>query len=226
MKENCVYRYTCKQDCNHCSGYFPDAITSKLEFAYRDNRVRNPGWKKQWWYLVYFVLSAQATVEATEQATADVFEKYPRPIDLANADWKELEPMLAKVRFKHQKALRLIGCANVFLENNKQLPRTMEELKKYPGVGDKVAGCILNWAFNLPEAGVDVHVLRVSKRLGLVPERASAKKATTILKDIFKDETHIVSTGLFWLGYYGTCTARGCNKATCPLRKICGGYDG
>jgi endonuclease-3 len=57
-------------------------------------------------------------------------------------------------------------------------------LKGFKGVGDKTIACVLLFSLKRPVMPVDTHVLRVSKRLGLVPQKSDASRAEAVLENL------------------------------------------
>ncbi|MGB9673325.1 MAG: endonuclease III domain-containing protein [Anaerolineales bacterium] len=100
-------------------------------------------------------------------------------------------------------------------------PRALEWLQQFNGVGPKTAAIVLLFAFGKPAFPVDTHILRVSKRLGLIPTNTSAEQAHRILADIFAPENYAVDhLNLIRLGRE-ICQARKPNCAICPLQAEC-----
>jgi endonuclease-3 len=119
--------------------------------------------------LLATILSAQCTDEKVNQVTPALFERYRTPKDFANADLPELEQMIRPTGFFKNKAKSLQGASKVIVENHGgEVPRTLDELVKLPGVGRKTANVVLGVAFQIPSGVVvDTHVARLSFRLGL-----------------------------------------------------------
>lgn len=119
--------------------------------------------------LLATILSAQCTDEKVNQVTPALFERYRTPKDFANADLPELEQMIRPTGFFKNKAKSLQGASKAIVENHSgEVPRTLEELVKLPGVGRKTANVVLGVAFQIPSGVVvDTHVARLSFRLGL-----------------------------------------------------------
>ncbi|VVB71760.1 G/T mismatches repair enzyme [uncultured archaeon] len=100
----------------------------------------------------------------------------------------------------------------------------LEYLQSLPGVGPKTASVVLLFAFGLPLMPVDTHVFRVSRRLGLIPEDATQKKAQEILEEWVPPEKYLsMHLNLIRHGRL-ICRARGARHEECPLRHICDCY--
>jgi len=123
------------------------------------------------------ILSAQCTDERVNQVTPELFDRYPTPADLADADPEDVEEIIHSTGFYRQKTKSLIGMAQSVVENHDgQVPSTMRELTKLRGVGRKTANVVLGNAFGKDEGVVvDTHVKRLSGRLGLTRETTPEK---------------------------------------------------
>ena len=118
--------------------------------------------------LVATILSAQCTDERVNQVTPALFARYPNAAVLARAATDELEPQIQSTGFFRAKSRSLVGMATEVVEaHGGEVPRTMAELVKLPGVGRKTANVVLGHALGVPGLPVDRHVLRVSNRIGI-----------------------------------------------------------
>jgi len=119
--------------------------------------------------LVSTVLSARAKDTATIPIANRLFRNYKTPKDFDELPLKRLEKLVYGTGFYRQKAKYIKALSRVLLEKHGgKVPRTFEELIALPGVGRKTANCVLVYAFRKPAIPVDVHVHRVSNRLGIV----------------------------------------------------------
>jgi endonuclease III len=118
--------------------------------------------------LVATILSAQCTDARVNQVTPALFKRYPNARSLAQASTGELEPQIQPTGFFRAKSRSLTGMATAVVESHGgEIPRTMEELVKLPGVGRKTANVVLGHALGVPGLPVDRHVLRVANRIGI-----------------------------------------------------------
>ncbi|HWC10685.1 MAG TPA: endonuclease III [Acidimicrobiales bacterium] len=129
--------------------------------------------------LVATILSAQTTDERVNSVTPTLFAAYPTPADLAAADPAEVEGMIRPTGFFRAKTRSLVAMAAALEERHEgDVPSTMEDLVRLPGVGRKTANVVRSVGFGLPGLPVDTHVGRLSRRLGLTaetdPEKAEA----------------------------------------------------
>ncbi len=175
--------------------------------------------------LVAVILSAQCTDKRVNQTTPALFERYPTPAALAQAQVDELFSLIRSVSYPNNKARHLIGMANMLVsEYNGQVPMTVEELVKLPGVGRKTANVVTSVIDRQPNMAVDTHVFRVSARLGLT---RGAKNPLQAEKQLIRYiPTHLVHKAHHWLILHGryTCTARNPKCAACGLKEICRYY--
>lgn len=119
--------------------------------------------------LVATILSAQCTDERVNQVTPSLFKRYPDAVALSKATTAELEPQIQSTGFFRSKSRSLLGMATELVEHHGgDVPKTMEDLVRLPGVGRKTANVVLGHALGVPGLPVDRHVLRVSNRIGMV----------------------------------------------------------
>lgn len=127
--------------------------------------------------LVAVILSAQCTDKKVNEVTAKLFEKYKTVDDFANVDSKVFEQEIRSTGFYRNKAKHIIAAAKMIkskFEGN--LPRLMDEMLELPGVARKTANIVLGNAYGIVEGiGVDTHVRRVSRHLGLTNENNPVK---------------------------------------------------
>ena len=118
--------------------------------------------------LVATILSAQCTDERVNQVTPALFREYPDARAYATADPSRLEQRIHSTGFFRQKTKSLVGLGVALVERHRgEVPDTMEELVKLPGVGRKTANVVLGTWFGKPAIPVDTHVTRLSGRLEL-----------------------------------------------------------
>ncbi|HEY1054464.1 MAG TPA: endonuclease III, partial [Emticicia sp.] len=123
--------------------------------------------------LVAVILSAQCTDKRINQVTPRLFERYPTPESLADSTAEEVFEYIRSVSYPNNKSKHLVGMARILVNDfNSEVPNTIEDLQKMPGVGRKTANVIVSVIYNQPAMAVDTHVFRVSHRLGLVPKTA------------------------------------------------------
>jgi endonuclease-3 len=171
--------------------------------------------------LVATILSAQCTDNQVNRVTRDLFQSLKTPHDFARAPTKTLERLIRPTGVYRNKAKNIKSCSQVILgEYDGEVPRTLEEMIKLPGVGRKTANVVLGAAFGVPGIVVDTHVARISKRLGLTDNKDPVKIEFDLMKIIPKGAWNRFSLQLIVFGRE-TCMARRPKCPGCPLNKLC-----
>jgi endonuclease III len=173
--------------------------------------------------LVAVILSAQCTDKRINQVTPALFERYPTPEAMANSDVAEIFSYIRSVSYPNNKAKHLLGMAQMLVEQyQSEVPATLNDLQKLPGVGRKTANVIVSVVFNQPAMAVDTHVFRTSHRLGLVPKTATTPLAVEkeLVKHIPQD---LIAKAHHWLILHGryVCVARSPKCNSCELKAFC-----
>lgn len=173
--------------------------------------------------LVAVILSAQCTDKRVNIVTPFLFEAYPTPELLSQTTFDELFPYIKSISYPNNKTRHLIGMAKMLIEQfNSEVPSTVDELQKLPGVGRKTANVISSVIFNQPTMAVDTHVFRVSKRLGLVNQ--TAKTPLEVEKQLVRHiPKEFVGKAHHWLILHGryVCLARHPKCQKCELTHFC-----
>lgn len=175
--------------------------------------------------LVAVILSAQCTDKRVNIVTPALFEAFPTPELLAQAEFEDVEPYIRSVTFANNKTKHLIGMGKMLIEQyNSEVPDTVEELVKLPGVGRKTANVITSVIFNQPNMAVDTHVFRVSARIGLTTNAKNVLQAEKQLIANIPEE--LVHKAHHWLILHGryTCLARKPKCEACGLTSVCKFY--
>ncbi|PTX22850.1 DNA-(apurinic or apyrimidinic site) lyase /endonuclease III [Pontibacter mucosus] len=169
------------------------------------------------------VLSAQCTDKRVNMVTPALFEAYPTAEALATATPEDVFPLIKSISYPNNKAKHLAGLGKMLVEQfNGEVPSTVEELVKLPGVGRKTANVIVSVIWNQPAMAVDTHVFRVSKRLGLVTK--TAKTPLEVEKQLVANiPQELISKAHHWLILHGRyiCLARRPKCEECPLTHFC-----
>lgn len=123
--------------------------------------------------LISTILSARAKDEVTEIISKNLFKEYPTAKKLASAKQADVIKIIRKIGFYNNKSKNIINASKMLLEKfNNKVPKTMQELVELPGVGRKVANCVLVYAYKQDAIPVDTHVHRISNRLGWVKTKS------------------------------------------------------
>ena len=173
--------------------------------------------------LVAVILSAQCTDKRINQVTPALFERFPSPESLSRAEFEEVFHYIRSVSYPNNKAKHLIGMAKMLVNDfHSEVPSTIEELQKMPGVGRKTANVIVSVIYNQPAMAVDTHVFRVSHRIGLVAQ--TAKTPLAVEKELIKHiPEDFVPVAHHWLILHGRyiCLARSPKCKECALSTFC-----
>lgn len=177
--------------------------------------------------LVAVVLSAQCTDKRINMVTPALFRDFPTPAHLAASDFDQLFPYIKTVSYPNNKTKHLLGLGKMLVEDfNSEIPDTVNELIKLPGVGRKTANVITSVVWNQPNMAVDTHVFRVSKRLGLVAQKA--KTPLDVEKDLVRHlPKEVIHKAHHWLILHGryVCLARKPKCQECSITAICRYYE-
>src|SRR5205823_13402831 len=153
--------------------------------------------------------------------TPALFERYKTAQDFADADPKELERMIASTGFFRNKARNIVACCRAIVEEHGgQVPNTLEQLVKLPGVGRKTANVVLGDAFGVPGITVDTHVGRLSRRLGLTVHEDPEKVERDLMVLIPQAHWTLFSHRLIFHGRQ-VCDARRPDCDACTLKSFC-----
>ena len=165
--------------------------------------------------LIGTILSARTKDESTARVSKELFKKYKTAKQLANAKIKDVEKIIKSIGFYHVKAKRIIDVAKIIDSQYKgKVPDNLEKLVELPGVGRKTANCVLVYAYEKPAIPVDIHVHRISNRLGLVQTKNPEETEFELMKKIPKK---------FWLDINDTFVMYGQNicKPISPMCTVC-----
>ncbi|NCX96115.1 MAG: endonuclease III [Chitinophagia bacterium] len=176
--------------------------------------------------LVAVILSAQCTDKRVNMVTPALFARFPDVPALASATFEEVEPLIRSVTFANNKTKHLLGMATQLQSQYKgEVPNTMEELTKLPGVGRKTANVILSVVFGEPGMAVDTHVFRVAARIGLTENAKNPLQAEQQL--VANIPAELIPIAHHWLILHGryTCVARKPQCPECGLKPACAYFE-
>lgn len=176
--------------------------------------------------LVAVILSAQCTDKRINQVTPKLFERFPNPESLAASTSDEVFGYIRSVSYPNNKAKHLVGMAQLLVsEFNGEVPSTVENLQKLPGVGRKTANVIASVVHQAPAMAVDTHVFRVANRLGLTSKaKTPLAVEKQLVKHLPKDKIHVAHHWLILHGRY-ICLARNPKCEQCPISWFCKYYQ-
>jgi len=172
--------------------------------------------------LISTILSAQTTDKSVNEVTPELFGRFPDPESLSKARLQTIERIIKRIGLYKNKAKNLKNASKVLLDEfGGEVPKTMEELTRLPGVGRKTANVILGNAFGINVGiTVDTHVKRLSNRLGLTKSNDPLKIERDLMKVVPNEDWTIISHLLIAHGRT-ICPARSPKCDDCFLRKLC-----
>jgi endonuclease-3 len=176
-----------------------------------------------WQLLVVTILSAQAKDSVINEIRPALFERWPRPADLAEAPQEEVEVVVKRSGYFRNKAKAIRECAQAIVaRHGGEVPQTHEELVALPGASHKTANLVLGIAFGIPSGiVVDTHVSRVSERLGLVPPNKKPEQIEDALCKMLPRERWIdVSHRLILHGRH-LCHPQHPDCGQCAINELC-----
>ena len=179
-------------------------------------------YKNAYELLVAVILSAQCTDKRVNMVTPALLARFPDPLSMSRSDQAEIYSYIKSISYPNNKAAHLLGMARMLQSDfGGQVPDTVEDLMRLPGVGRKTANVIASVIFDKPAMAVDTHVFRVSARLGLThaaktPLEAEKQLVAHIPEDMLGKAHH-------WLILHGryVCTARKPHCGECGLSELC-----
>lgn len=171
--------------------------------------------------LIATLLSARTRDEQVLAVYPGLRKKFPKLKDLASAPWQEIAASIARIGLYQNKAKAVKGLAKMLLERfNGNVPKTMEELIRLPGVGRKTASCVLAYAFKIPAIAVDTHVFRVAHRLGWAKAR-TPELVEEELKKLFSSSDWMEINRMGVKFGRTVCLPRRPQCFACPVRDRC-----
>jgi endonuclease-3 len=167
------------------------------------------------------ILSAQCTDARVNLVTPALFRRYPTAKDYAEADRAEMEDLIKPTGFFRNKTTSLIGLGQALVERHGgEVPNTLDDLVKLPGIGRKTANVILGNAFGVPGLTVDTHFGRLVRRLDWSQETDPVKVEYAVMELIPKKDWTLLSHRLIWHGRR-CCYARKPDCASCGIARWC-----
>ncbi|PYC86586.1 endonuclease III [Streptomyces tateyamensis] len=174
--------------------------------------------------LVATVLSAQTTDLRVNQTTPALFAKYPTPVAMAGANPEELEELIRPTGFFRNKAKSLLGLSTMIRDEfGGEVPGTLEQLVRLPGVGRKTANVVLGNAFGVPGITVDTHFGRLVRRFGWTQEEDPVAVETAVAEIFPKSEWTMLSHRVIFHGRR-VCHARKPACGACGIASLCPSY--
>lgn len=175
--------------------------------------------------LVAVILSAQCTDKRVNMVTPALFAAYPTPQSMAAATPDDILPYIASVSYPNSKARHLQAMAAMLVdEYGSEVPSTMAELTRLPGVGRKTANVIMGVVFHKAAIAVDTHVFRVANRTGLANGKIPLEVEKTLTRHIAEEDRYNAHHWLLLHGRY-VCKALKPDCLNCGINQFCKYYN-
>ncbi|MFA7107941.1 MAG: endonuclease III [Sphaerochaetaceae bacterium] len=178
--------------------------------------------KDEFQFLISVILSAQTTDSNVNKVGEILFEKYPNPKALKDANIEDVKEIIKSTGYYNNKAKNIIACAAAIDEKG-YIPSSYEELLKLSGVGSKTANCLMGFRGE-PSVAVDTHVKNVVTRIFSINPNSTPAKVEKLIKENLPPK--------YWLRFSNTtnwwgrtyCTKKNPKCSQCMLRKFCDFY--
>jgi len=174
--------------------------------------------------LIGTILSARSRDENTSKIVRKLFQKYKNVLELANADLNDIKSIIYSIGLYNTKSERIKQVSQIIVEKfHGIVPSEIEDLLALPGVGRKTANCVLVYAFNKPAIPVDIHVHRISNRIGIVKTQNVKKTEEELIKIVDK-EYRLILNNIFVMYGQNICLPIRPKCQICSLKGICNFY--
>lgn len=175
--------------------------------------------------LIGTILSARTRDEITTAVIKALFSRFKNPDELSRANLSDIKKLIQKIGFYNVKASRLKEVSQLIIKKyNGEVPSNLDELLTLPGVGRKTANCVLVYGFKKAAIPVDIHVHRISNRIGIVNTKNPEETENVLQKSVDKK---------YWIRVNETFVRFGQNIClpikpkcnVCQLTKMCKYYS-
>lgn len=175
--------------------------------------------------LIGTILSARTRDEVTTAVIKALFSRFKNPDELSRANLSDIKKRIKKIGFYNVKASRLKEVSQLIIKKyNGEVPSNLDDLLTLPGVGRKTANCVLVYGFKKAAIPVDIHVHRISNRIGIVNTKNPEETENVLQKSIDKK---------YWIRVNETFVTFGQNIClpikpkcnVCQLTKMCKYYS-
>ena len=199
------------------------AIVERLKEVYPTPICALESGGDPWKLLVMGRLSAQCTDARVNIVCRDLFAKYPDALAMASADLADVEEIVRPCGLYRTKAQNIVDASRMLItEFGGEMPREMDELLRFPGVGRKIANLLRGDLFGLPAIVADTHCIRICGRFGFYPqnEKDPTRVEKTLVPITEPAEQSDLCHRLVMFGR-DVCTARAPKCGECPLFDLC-----
>ncbi len=205
-----------------------DKIIKLLEIDFEEHKERHSEFvdfmenvKDPYIVLVCCILSLRTNDKITIKSAKRMLSKAKTPEDMIKLSPDELSELIYPVGFYQNKASQIIELSKILVEKyNSKVPDSIDELIKFKGVGRKTANLVLTKGFNKPAICVDVHVHRISNRLGYVKTKVP-DETEMVLRKILPEKYWINYNTLLVNHGQNVCKPQKPNCSICSVSKYC-----
>jgi endonuclease III len=174
--------------------------------------------------LIGTILSSRTRDENTTKVVKILFKRFKNAKELAKGNVEEVKQIIHSIGFYNVKAKRVVEVSQLIVKKfNGKVPNRIEKLLELPGVGRKTANCVLVYGFNIPAIPVDIHVHRISNRIGLVNTK-TPEKTEIELSNIVDRKYWIKLNNTFVMYGQNICLPVTPNCKLCELKEMCEFY--
>jgi len=174
--------------------------------------------------LIGTILSSRTRDEVTTTVIKALFSRFKNPEDLSRANINDIKKLIQKIGFYNVKASRLKEVSQLIIKKyNGKVPSNLDELLTLPGVGRKTANCVLVYGFKKPAIPVDIHVHRISNRIGIVNTK-NPEETENVLQNKIEKKYWIRVNETFVTFGQNICLPIKPKCGVCQLTKMCKYY--
>jgi endonuclease-3 len=174
--------------------------------------------------LIGTILSSRTRDETTTKVVKTLFKRFKNAKELAEGNLEEIKQIIHSIGFYNVKAKRIIKVSQLIVKRfDGKVPNSIEKLLELPGVGRKTANCVLVYGFNKPAIPVDIHVHRISNRIGLVNTK-TPEKTEIELNNIINKKYWLRLNNIFVMYGQNICLPVVPKCELCELKKMCKFY--
>ena len=171
--------------------------------------------------LISTIISLRTKDEVTAEASRRLFYVAKTPEEISKLSEEEIAKLIYPAGFYKNKAKTIKEISKIILEKyNGKVPDTLEELLKFKGVGRKTANLVLSEGFNKPAICVDVHVHRISNRLGFIKTKTPEETEFALMKKLPEKYWNKINKLLVGFGQT-ICKPVSPYCSKCPVKKFC-----
>jgi endonuclease-3 len=198
-----------------------DRVLSRLAKRYGRSRSARRERPDPYRVLVGCVISLRTKDEVTHAAAERLFRRASDPAKMLRLRPSTIAGLIYPAGFYRRKGEQIREISRLLVERHGgRVPDTIEELVELPGVGRKTANLVVTVGFGKPGICVDVHVHRITNRLGWVSTR-SPNETEAALRTVLPRRHWIGINELLVRHGQQTCKPISPLCSGCPVRADC-----